>query len=161
MHGLGKILGIHPHHPHEHHGLLHHIHHHRPKKIIQNINVNVYEQPKVQYKNKDYNQQPYYENEGTNQGNENRPMSTDEFFALQKQIKEEQSREYWENLKKKDKKENNTEKEKKEKEMENNYPLQPLKNPNQDSQYNQGFEPAPPSNQNPGTGLLPTLMDMI
>ena len=115
MHGLKKIFGIPPHHPHEnpphhdfphgvppHHGsLLHHIHHRPKHKIIQNIKVNVYEQPKDQNQYKDYYQQPYYKNEGTNQGNENRPMSTDEFFALKKQIEEEQYREYWENLKKK------------------------------------------------------------
>ena len=102
MHGLKKIFGNHPHHPHEvpphhdfphgvppHHGLFHHLIH-RPKHhhIFQNTNVNAYQQQQdqyqYQYQYNDNYQEPYYENEGTNQGNENRPMSTDEYFNLKK-----------------------------------------------------------------------------
>ena len=171
MHGLKKIFGKHPHHPHEipphhdfphgvppqHDSLLHHIIHNRPKhRIIQNIKVNVNQQPQnqnqnqYQYQYNDNYQQPYYEKEGTNQGQENRPMSTDDYFNLKNQIEEDYRRKEWEKLKKKDKKENITEKEKEEEKeinLENNYPQQSSKNSNQEAQYNQSFEPAPPSNQ--------------
>ena len=86
---------------------------------------------------------------GTNQGYENRPMDTDDYFNLMKQIEEESRRNEEKSWGKGDKKENNTGKEEKKINQENNYPQQPPKNPHQDAQYNQGFEPAPPSNQKP------------